>query len=197
MNSPQKLQKILQSFVVSYISSNFISIIFWFSLDYISFPAPVIILPFVQIAMATITEKIQRILRSTLSHNNAEEESENRENQDKSTILSSETQNRLKLQKVLEDQHRLMYYTVTVSSVTSIPVEHVTRRKTSMLQWQYASTLTKTQATMRKSTVMCPTYYNITYLGELLENDEDDDADDKFDIEIDDNCTAADVVAKP
>ena len=54
---------------------------------------------------------------------------------------------------------------------------------------------------MRKSAVMCPTYYNITYLGELLETDEDDDSsdylDDKFDIEIDDNCTAADVGAKP
>ena len=30
---------------------------------------------------------------------------------------------------------------------------------------------------MRKSTVHCPTYYNITYLGELLEHeDEEEDA---------------------
>ena len=27
---------------------------------------------------------------------------------------------------------------------------------------------------MRKSTVQSPTYYSITYLGELLENDEDE-----------------------
>ena len=29
---------------------------------------------------------------------------------------------------------------------------------------------------MRKSTVHCSTFYNITYLGELLETDEEDDA---------------------
>ena len=40
---------------------------------------------------------------------------------------------------------------------------------------------------MRKSTVHCPTYYNITYLGELLESDEDDDL---ADIEQSNNCNA-------
>ena len=28
---------------------------------------------------------------------------------------------------------------------------------------------------MRKSTVHCPTYYNITYLGELLEHEEEEE----------------------
>jgi len=197
MKAQHKLHQLLQSFVVSYISYNFFSLFFWSTVDFISLPS-YIILPFVQIAMTSITEKIQRILRSTLSSNVVDDDNKI---QDKTTILSSETQNRLKLREVLEDQHRMMYYTVTVSTVTSIPLEQVSRRKTSMLKWQYASTLSKTQATMRKSTVMCPTYYNITYLGELLETDEDDDSsdylDDKFDIEIDDNCTAADVGAKP
>ena len=35
---------------------------------------------------------------------------------------------------------------------------------------------------MRKSTVHCPTYYNITYLGELLEQeDEEDEHEEKTD----------------
>merc|ERR1719297_801221 len=68
-----------------------------------------------------------------------------------------------------------MYYTVTVPSSPQPPPS--SRRRSSVLRWQYASTLTKTQATMRKSTVHCPTYYNITYLGELLEHeDEEEDA---------------------
>ena len=41
---------------------------------------------------------------------------------------------------------------------------------------------------MRKSTVHCPTYYNITYLGELLESDEEED--DLNDIEQGNNCNA-------
>ena len=28
---------------------------------------------------------------------------------------------------------------------------------------------------MRKSTVHCPTYYNITYLGELLEHEDEEE----------------------
>merc|ERR1719270_2910422 len=76
--------------------------------------------------MTSITEKIQRILRSTLSSNVVDDDNKI---QDKNTILSSETQNRLKLREVLEDQHRMMYYTVTVSTVTSIPLEQVGERQ--------------------------------------------------------------------
>merc|ERR1719270_929088 len=50
--------------------------------------------------MTSITEKIQRILRSTLSSNVVDDDNKI---QDKTTILSSETQNRLKLREVLED----------------------------------------------------------------------------------------------
>merc|ERR1711902_131591 len=103
------------------------------------------------------------------------------------SVLSTETQNRLKLREVLEDQHRMMYYTVTISTIPPVRKTAVSVRKTSTLRWQYASTLSKTQATMRKSTVHCPTYYNITYLGELLESDEDDDL---TDIEQSNNCNA-------
>ena len=63
--------------------------------------------------MTSITEKIQRILRSTLSSNVVDDDNKI---QDKTTILSSETQNRLKLREVLEDQHRRQAFMETVGS---------------------------------------------------------------------------------
>merc|ERR1712045_661569 len=110
--------------------------------------------------------------------------------EDKNRVLSTETQNRLKLREVLEDQHRMMDYTVTISTLPPVRKSAVSRRKTSTLRWQYASTLTKTQATMRKSTVHCPTYYNITYLGELLEHEdeEEDEEEDAAEEKTDAGC---------
>ena len=61
------------------------------------------------LAMTSITEKIQRILRSTLSSNVVDDDNKI---QDKTPILSSETQNRLKLREVLEDQHRIALLTI-------------------------------------------------------------------------------------
>merc|ERR1711994_861022 len=92
------------------------------------------------------------------------------------TDPSSEEQlseSRIKLREILSEQHRLMYYTVTVSTLSP---HHLTRlRKDSRnLKWQFASTLYKSQATMRKSTINYPSYYNIAYLGEILEDDETD-----------------------
>ena len=49
---------------------------------------------------------------------------------------------------------------------------------------------------MRKSTVKYPTYYIITYLGDLIEDDQeviDNDAD----IEHDIHCTPVNTAAKP
>merc|ERR1711902_450941 len=170
-NSQRKVLKSLQSFVVTNITSNLISYILWSSVDSFSLES-VIFLPLLHLAMTTISEKLQNVWRSK------EDDSDNFNH-----MISLETQNRLKLREILEAQHRMMYYTVTISTVPSVLnlPEHIARRKTSCLKWQYASTLYKTQATMRKSTVQSPTYYSITYLGELLENDEDEEINEAVD----------------
>merc|ERR1719211_267619 len=84
--------------------------------------------------MSAISERIQRILRSRVLSD---------------TCPSSSTEgqineNRIKLREILSDQHRLMYYTVTVST---LPPQHLNRiRKDSRnLKWQMASTLYKSQ----------------------------------------------------
>merc|ERR1739846_221664 len=61
--------------------------------------------------MSALSEKIQRILRSRLQietepSSNSEEKIE---------------ENRIKLREILSDQHRLMYYTVTISSLPRPP----------------------------------------------------------------------------
>merc|ERR1719458_737266 len=114
--------------------------------------------------MSAISEKIQRILRSRV----------NTETDPSSNSEEQISENRIKLREILSEQHRLMYYTVTVSTLSP---HHLTRvRKDSRnLKWQLASTLYKSQATMRKSTINYPSYYNITYLGEILEDDETTD----------------------
>merc|ERR1712051_81650 len=114
--------------------------------------------------MSAISEKIQRILRSRVSAET--DPSANSEEQISENRVS-------KLREILSEQHRLMYYTVTVSTLSP---HHLTRvRKDSRnLKWQLASTLYKSQATMRKSTINYPSYYNIAYLGEILEDDETD-----------------------
>merc|ERR1711902_230044 len=140
-NNQQKVLKSLQSFVVTNITSNLISYILWSSVDSFSLES-VILFPLLHLAMTTISEKLQNVWRS---------KEENTD--DFNHMISLETQNRLKLRELLEAQHRMMYYTVTISTVPSVRnlPDHITRRKTSCLKWQYASTLYKTQATMRKS----------------------------------------------
>ena len=49
---------------------------------------------------------------------------------------------------------------------------------------------------MRKSTVKYPTYYTLTYLGDLLEDDQEVIYG-EADIEHDINCTPTDAAAKP
>ena len=49
---------------------------------------------------------------------------------------------------------------------------------------------------MRKSTVKYPTYYTLTYLGDLLEDDQEV-IDGEADIEHVINCTPTDAAAKP
>jgi len=161
-----QLGSLIQRFVVSSLNKNLFSL--WDSLDSVTSG---IVFPLVDLAMSTIAERLQNIWR--LSHAD-----HSRQEPDVHTkhVFSIETQNRLKLREVLEAQHRMMYYTVTISTLSPVRSTPVSERKTSTLRWQYASTLTKTRATMRKSTVHCSTFYNITYLGELLETDEEDDA---------------------
>ena len=73
---------------------------------------------------------------------------------------------------MFEYHHRLMYYTVTISTAPTISPS-IVQRKSSNLKWQNASTLCNSQAKMRKSTVHYPSYYNITYLEDFTEDDED------------------------
>merc|ERR1711990_669714 len=84
--------------------------------------------------MSAISEKIQRILRSRIQA----------ETDPSSNTEEQISENRIKLREILSDQHRLMYYTVTVSTP---PPHHLTRvRKDSRnLKWQFASTLYKSQ----------------------------------------------------
>jgi len=174
------VDSVVSSNLLSNISTNIVNFIIWRSLETFSLPS-ILLIPIFHLAMTSITERIQKILRSSINSDVCV----GREN--RKLILSSETENRLKLRDLLEDQHRMMYYTVTISTVPTLP-EHIVRRKTSNLKWQNASTLCKTQATMRKSTVKYPTYYTITYLGDLIEDDQeviDNDAD----IEHDIHCT--------
>ena len=55
--------------------------------------------------------------------------------------------------EVLEDQHRMMYYTVTISTIPGVKKSAVSVRKTSTLRWQYASTLSKTQVDFTKTVI--------------------------------------------
>merc|ERR1712019_25780 len=170
------LLRLTQSLLHSSVCTNLLGLIVWGSLDSDNLNSfNVFILPILQLGMSAISEKIQRILRSRVY--NPETESFSRSEE-------QINENRSKLREILSDQHRLMYYTVTVST---LPPHHLTRiRKDSRnLKWQMASTLYKSRATMRKSTINYPSYYNIAYLGEILEDDETDEeilehpADDK------------------
>merc|ERR1739844_97931 len=112
--------------------------------------------------MSAISEKIQKILRSRVQTDPS------------SLPANTEGQmsdNRIKLREILSDQHRLMYYTVTVSSPPPLLLTRL-RKDSNNLKWQFAFRLYKSQATMRKSTINYPNYYNIAYLGEILEDDE-------------------------
>jgi len=183
MTSRHQLYRVIESLIVTNLTHNLLSFIAcWGSVNSLTVVS-VIIFPILQQAMSTISEKLHNLWKSSHSIG---ADSVQMEDEDNKPVLSPETQNRLRLRKVLEDLHRMMYYTVTISTIPPVRKSAVAGRKTSTLRWQYATTLTKTQATMRKSTVHCPTYYNITYLGELLESDEDDDL---TDIEQINNCS--------
>merc|ERR1711997_949244 len=156
------LLRLTQSLLHSSVCTNLLGLIVWGSLDSDNLNSfNVFILPILQLGMSALSEKIQRILRSRLQ---AETESS-------SNSEEKIHENRIKLREILSDQHRLMYYTVTISSL------HTTtrlRKDSRNLRWQLASTLCKSQATMRKSTINSPSYYTLAYLGEILEDDESD-----------------------
>merc|ERR1711997_267816 len=159
------LIRLTQSLLHSSVCTNILGLIVWGSLDSDNLNSfNVFILPILQLGMSAISEKIQRILRSRIQT----------ETDPSSNTEEQISENRIKLREILSDQHRLMYYTVTVST---LPPHQLTRvRKDSRnLKWQFASTLYKSQATMRKSTINYPSYYSIAYLGEILEDDEPDE----------------------
>merc|ERR1719471_283608 len=61
--------------------------------------------------MSAITEKIQTILRSRISRAGPGSES-----------VEEMTENRIKLRDILSDQHRVMYYTVTISTLHPLQI---------------------------------------------------------------------------
>merc|ERR1712038_934578 len=157
--------RLTQCLLQSSVCTNLLGLIVWGSLDSENPNSfNVFILPILQLGMSAISEKIQRILRTQI-------QTETDRSPNTEEIID---ENKIKLREILSDQHRLMYYTVTVST---LPPHQVTRvRKDSRnLKWQFASTLYKSQATMRKSPINYPSYYSIAYLGEILEDDEPDE----------------------
>jgi len=75
------------------------------------------------------------------------------------------------VKQLVMDQHRTMFYTVTLSTTPPLPAA-IPRRHTENLKWQYATSVYKSQAVIKKSNINCPTYYSITFMGEMDEEDE-------------------------
>merc|ERR1711963_1177763 len=125
--------KLLQSSVCT----NLIGLLVCCSLDTANLSSfNVFILPILQLGMSAITEKIQRILRSRIKT----------ETDPLSNIEQEMNENRIKLREILSDQHRVMYYTVTISTLPPSTIQQQRVRKDSTnLKWQCASTLHKTR----------------------------------------------------
>merc|ERR1712018_1108765 len=109
------LLRLTQSLLHSSVCTNLLGLIVWGSLDSDNLNSfNVFILPILQLGMSAISEKIQRILRSRV-HTETGPSSHSEE---------QINENRIKLREILSEQHRLMYYTVTVST---LPPHHLTR----------------------------------------------------------------------
>ena len=92
------------------------------------------------------------------------------------------------VKQLVMDQHRTMFYTVTLSTTPPLPT-YIPRRHTENLkvaqvvvmgwfylfpfQWQYATSVCKSQAVIKRSNTNCPTYYSITFMGEIMDEEEE------------------------
>jgi len=76
------------------------------------------------------------------------------------------------VKQLVMDQHRTMFYTVTLSTTPPLPTS-IPKRRTEHLKWQFASSVCKSQAVIKRSNTNCPTYYSITFMGEMMEEDEE------------------------
>merc|ERR1711874_646889 len=113
--------KLLQISVYSVgsVCTNLISLAVWGSLDTASLSAfNILVLPLLQLAMSAITEKIQKILRSRIKT----------ETDPSSNTEEQMNENRIKLREILCEQHRVMCYTVTISTLPPTS-PHVKLRK--------------------------------------------------------------------
>lgn len=68
------------------------------------------------------------------------------------------------LKDVLLSQHRTIYYTATV---TPDPDILTSQHAPANLKWQCACTLTSSKSVMERVNTNSPQYYQITYLGEV------------------------------
>jgi len=69
------------------------------------------------------------------------------------------------VKQLVMDQHRTMFYTVTLSTTPTLSTS-IPKRRTEKLKWQYASSVCKSQEVIKKSNMNCPTYYSITFMME-------------------------------
>jgi len=76
------------------------------------------------------------------------------------------------VKQLVMDQHRTMFYTVTLSTTPALPTT-IPKRRTENLKWQFASSVCKSQEVIKRSNMNCPTYYSITFMGETMEEEEE------------------------
>jgi len=112
-------------------------------------------------------EKISKPLKSLFTKKSAPS----------SVIISSATPETIEqltilVKQLVMDQHRTMFYTVTLSTTPTLPTT-IPKRRTENLKWQFASSVYKSQEVIKRSNMNCPTYYSITFMGETVEEEEE------------------------
>jgi len=76
------------------------------------------------------------------------------------------------VRKLVLDNHRTMFYTVTLSPATQRRVVESFKHKTPSLKWQCASSLSKCHMLLARTNSNSNKYYSFTYLDEDLSSGE-------------------------
>merc|ERR1711971_1124100 len=77
-----------------------------------------------------------------------------------------------KVRKLVLDNHRTMFYTVTLSPTTQRKVVESFKHKTPSLKWQCASSLSKCHMLLARTNTNSNKYYSFTYLDDDLSSGE-------------------------
>jgi len=124
----------------------------------------ILLYPLLQLGVAKLSTPLKKILSTTISMLGLTRPAPpTPDTVEKLTIL---------VKQLVMDQHRTMFYTVTLSTTPSLPT-YIPRRHTENLKWQYATSVCKSQAIIKRVTTNCPTYYSITFMEEIMEEEED------------------------